>query len=71
MVIVEPCALWLEGRNKGGADLVVLLGDDWRGVPLEVVAVEQAGGDLLVIHAMRLRAKYAAAYAEVRPWQRP
>ena len=40
-------------------------------VPLEVAAVEQAGGDLLVIHAMRLRAKYAAAYAEVRPWQRP
>jgi hypothetical protein len=69
--VVEHCGLWLEEPQEGGADLVVLLGDDWRGVPLEVVAVEQAGGDLLVIHAMRLRAKYAAAYAEVRPWQRP
>jgi hypothetical protein len=39
--------------------LVLVLGPDDRGVPLEVVAVELRDGDLLVIHAMRMRAKYA------------
>ncbi len=47
------------------ADLVLFLGPDEHGVPLEVIAIEQADGNLLVIHAMRLRRKYAAAYVEV------
>lgn len=46
-------------------DLVVFLGPDRHGVPLEVMAVELAGGDLLVIHAMKLRRTYLDAYREV------
>jgi hypothetical protein len=49
-------------------DLVLLLGPDVNGVPLEVVAVELASGDLIVIHAMRLRRSLVAAYAEVMRW---
>jgi len=37
---------------------VLFLGFDTRGVPLQVVAVEQADGNLLVIHAMKMRAQY-------------
>jgi len=46
-------------------DLVLFLGPDQHGVPLEVVAVELADGDLLVIHAMRMRAIYENDYARV------
>jgi hypothetical protein len=50
-------------------DLVVFLGPDKRGVPLEVIAVELADGDLLVIHAMKLRRKYLDDYAKVMECQ--
>lgn len=44
---------------------LVYLGQDARGRVLEVMAVVLPGGDLLVIHAMPLRAKYRAQYEEV------
>ncbi len=47
----------------------MFLGPDQRGIPLEVVAVELVGGDLLVIHAMGMRANYAGLYAEVVRWR--
>lgn len=54
-----------------GADLRLLyLGDDAEGVALEVMAVELDDGSLLVIHAMRLRAKYREQYEEARRWRR-
>lgn len=50
---------------------LLFLGDDQRGVALEVVAVEvEVGGnreDLLVIHAMPLRARYREQYLEALP----
>jgi hypothetical protein len=39
-------------------------------VPLEVLAVELAGGELLVIHVMRLRRKYERDYEMVMAWRR-
>jgi hypothetical protein len=45
---------------------LVYLGDDAGERPLEVMAVELPDGDLLVIHAMPLRAKYRRQYEEVR-----
>ncbi len=47
---------------------VLFFGPDARGVPLEIGAVELADGDLLVIHAMRLRRMYHEAYEEVMRW---
>lgn len=51
-------------------DQLVYLGNDRGGVALEVMAVELANGDLLVIHAMPLRPKYQAQYREALRWQR-
>lgn len=38
---------------------------DNRGVPLEVLAIELSDGDLLVIHAMRMRSKCLDDYERV------
>jgi hypothetical protein len=43
----------------------MFLGPDARGVPLEVVGLELADGDLLVIHAMLLRERFREEYARV------
>jgi hypothetical protein len=46
------------------------VGDDDRGRPLEVFALDQADGSLLVIHAMDLRPKYTQRYQEAKRWVR-
>ena len=51
-------------------DQFVYLGDDRGGVALEVMAVELANGELLVIHSMPLRSKYRDQYLEALRWQR-
>jgi hypothetical protein len=54
------------GRDGVPDARVVFLGDDPRGSPLEVMAVELPNGGLLVIHAMTLRSKYRQRYEEVK-----
>ena len=61
--VVEHCVRPLYPASEGD-DLVLFLGPDSNGVPLEVVAVEQADGGFIVIHAMQLRPQYVAEYAE-------
>lgn len=73
--VIEHCGLRLEqpapAESTKSRDVrLVYLGDDANGVPLEVMAVEQEDGDLLVIHAMRLRRRFEAFYAEVAKWQK-
>lgn len=65
LVFDQPAAEAMPGENR-----LVYLGDDEHGVPLEVVAVENASGDLRVIHAMTLRPKYQQEYEEAVPWRR-
>lgn len=60
-----PCPLYPPPDDPGAADLVVFLGPDANGVPLEVVGIESADGGLVVIHAMRLRRQYAGDYERV------
>jgi hypothetical protein len=50
-------------------DRLVILGDDANGKALEVMAVEGSKGELVVIHAMRLREKYKTQYAEAKQWR--
>ncbi len=50
-------------------DRVMFLGPDAGGVPLEVVGIELDNGDLVVIHAMRMRRRYERAYAQVMRWR--
>jgi hypothetical protein len=67
--VIEHCGLPYEGLG-GDGDAVLFLGDDWNGVPLEIGAIELEDGDLLVIHAMKLRRKYRGRYEEAVPWRR-
>jgi hypothetical protein len=67
--VIEHCGLPYEGLD-GDSDAVLFLGEDWNGVHLEVGAIELEGGDLLVIHAMKLRRKYRGRFEEALPWRR-
>lgn len=54
------------------ADRLLYIGEDARGVALEVVAVEEQvddDWDLLVVHAMRLRPAYRGLYKEALRWR--
>lgn len=55
--------------RQGRTSRLVYLGDDAEGVALEIMAVESAGGDLFVIHAMPLRDKYRREYEEAMRWR--
>lgn len=48
---------------------MVYLGDDEAGVAIEIVAVEGEGGELIVIHAMKMRRSYKRQYEEALPWR--
>jgi len=61
-----PCPLYpAPDASDPDEDVVLVLWADAGGVPLEVVGLELADGDLLVIHAMKLRNAYFEAYARV------
>ena len=64
--VTRTCPLPMEHPTVPGE--VLFLGPDQNGVPLEVVAFEDDGGDLAIIHAMRLRPSYRDAYEEVMRW---
>lgn len=71
--MIEHCGLiYIQPAPTGSGpktDRLVYLGDDPDGRPLEVMAVELAGGELLVIHAMPLREKYTQQYKEAMKWR--
>jgi hypothetical protein len=54
--------LYVPDADRDDADLVLFLGPDSNGVPLEIGAIEAEDGGLVVIHAMRLRPKYRDDY---------
>jgi hypothetical protein len=54
---------------KWETERLVFLGDDMNGVPLEVMGVELEKGDLLVIHAMKLRPQYRELYHSAIPYR--
>ena len=67
--VVEHCTCPLYPTHLEDEDLIVYLGPDSHGIALEVVGVELADGDILVIHAMKLRRKYLDDYARVMECQ--
>ena len=58
-----------EGAPAGVSPRLVFVGDDERGRPLEVMAVDYDDDELLVIHAMKLRDRYRLDYEEAKRWQ--
>jgi hypothetical protein len=66
LYVVRTCPMPLDHPANNGQ--VMCLGLDQRGVPLEVTAFEGDDGQLMIIHAMRLRPSYRAAYEEVMRW---
>jgi hypothetical protein len=67
--VVEHCACPLYPSDPDDEDLIVFLGPDSNGVALEVIGIQLADGDLLVIHAMKLRRAYRGDYARVMECQ--
>ena len=59
----------MKWRSGSAEDLVVFLGPDDHGIALEVIGVELVEGNLLVIHAMKLRRRYLEDYARVMECQ--
>lgn len=66
---MDHCSYPLYQLDDDDSSLVVFLGPDANGVPLEVIGLELADGDLLVIHAMLLRDRFREEYARVMRWQ--
>ena len=66
LYVVRTCPMPLD--HPADNDQGMYLGPDQRGVPLEVPAFEDDNGQLVIIHAMRLRPSYRAAYEEVMRW---
>jgi hypothetical protein len=73
--VIEHCGLRFEQKPPAGAPAdtssrIIFLGDDKDGIALEVMAVELDGENLLVIHAMPLRARYQKQYEEAMKWRK-
>ena len=69
--VFENCLVILKedppvSHQSAQATRLVFLGPDPTGAVLEVIAVETAQENLMVIHAMDLRPRYRSAYEEVR-----
>ena len=69
--VISHCGLAFEepapSQNaEAPDDRLLILGDDADGKALEVMAVEGPKGELIVIHAMKLRAKYSDQYEEAK-----
>ena len=63
-----PFPLFPEMGEDMETALVIYLWTDQHGVPLEVGGIELEGGDLLVIHAMKMRKAYRADFERLVSW---
>lgn len=71
--VIEHSGLFFDQpapSDAPGESRLIYLGDDEHGVPLEIVGVENESGDVRVIHAMKLRARYQREYEEAIPWRK-
>lgn len=58
-----------DGVSRKGEPRLYFFGDDEEEQPLEIVAIERQGGDLLVIHSMPLRDRFEERYTEALRWR--
>jgi hypothetical protein len=72
-VLEHRCLHLVEGGSAGEGDrepAVVFLGEDRKGVALELTAVELEDDRLLILTAMPLRDSYRRPYEEAIEWRR-
>ena len=72
--VIAHCGLAFEEPAPSSSaealdERLLCLGDDAEGKALEVMVVEGSKGELVVIHAMELRAKYRDQYEEAKQWR--
>ena len=67
--VVEHCPapLYVDDSTEFG-EVIFFIGLDQRGIPLEVAAIERSEFDVLVIHAMPLRARFLPEFERVMRW---
>ena len=67
--MVEHCPMPLQMTGTSDRrEVVMFLGVDDHGIPLEVGALEGADDELIVIHAMRLRPRLRPDFEWVMRW---
>jgi hypothetical protein len=54
---------------KWQAERLLSLGDDMKGIPLEVMGIQLEDDSLLGIHAMKLRPRYRELYRAAIPYR--
>ena len=66
--VVEHCGFVFDEEAPAGSDIEddrsLYLGDDVNGVAIEVAGLDLESGDMVVIHAMKLRRRFRAQYAQ-------
>jgi len=66
--IVGHCGLVFDETSPIDSDIPddrsLFLGDDANGVAIEVAALDLESGDLVIVHAMKLRARYRTQYID-------
>ena len=70
--VVENCPLPMHSDSTTArGDRVLFPWHDLNGAPLEVIAVEESDGNLVVLHAMRKRRSFESRLLEVLGSQKP
>lgn len=67
--VVEHCLCPTYPPDGTEEEVILFLGMDVHGVPLEVVGIELEGDEVLIIHAMKLRGGYMEAFEKVMQCQ--
>jgi hypothetical protein len=55
--------------DLGEPDRMLILGDDQARVPFEILGIQDDSGDLVVLHAMKMRRRYRRQSEEALPWR--
>jgi hypothetical protein len=71
LFVIQHAGICFQGGvGRRGEPRLYVFSDDEERRPLEVVAYENGGGELLVVHSMLLREKFEEDYEEAMRWRK-